>query len=136
MNPRKYKEFIPEVAEEMGVSIELLTDVLELYWKDVRKFLANCESHHIIINGLGSFYVRPWQLPPVKEHYQEIVTKYQQAYDAGQKVTIQRFAMAKEAEKRLAKLNKLEELIEADKIKKKEIKILRNETKPDRPMEE
>lgn len=58
MNPRKAKELLPELAQEMNLPLELLEDLHDFYWKDVRRMVTSLEYPHIRVNNLGSWHSR------------------------------------------------------------------------------
>ena len=135
MHPKKYKEFIPIVAEESNVNQQLVNDLVNFYWKDIRKMLSGCEAHNIIVNGLGTFKIRPWKIKQVKERYEETINRYKTIMDSGQKVTLQKFSMVKEAENRLAKINNIERMLQEDEQKRKQVIKKRYDKESDEDME-
>lgn len=59
MNPRKPKRIYDNVSEELNVSKDLVEDLVEFYYKDVRRLLTNLEYPRINIDGLGQFVIKP-----------------------------------------------------------------------------
>ena len=59
MNPRKPKRIYQEVAEELNIDKDLVEDLVEFYYKDVRKLLTNLEYPRINVDGLGQFVSKP-----------------------------------------------------------------------------
>ena len=59
MNPRKPKRIYDNVSEELNVSKYLVEDLVEFYYKDVRRLLTNLEYPRINIDGLGQFVIKP-----------------------------------------------------------------------------
>ena len=62
MRPRKAKEFIPEVAEETGLSQELVTSIINFYWENVRKSMSALKHSRIHLTNLGDFTIKHWKL--------------------------------------------------------------------------
>ena len=62
MRPKKAKEFIPEVAEELNVSKELVEDVILYYWREVRKSLSGLKHSRIHLTNLGDFVIKHWKI--------------------------------------------------------------------------
>ena len=53
MNPRKAKRIYDVVSEDLNIKKDLVEDLVEFYYKDVRKLLTNLEYPRINIDGLG-----------------------------------------------------------------------------------
>lgn len=62
MRPKKAKEFIPNVATEMSISEDLVTDVVNYYWREVRKQLSSLSSNRIHVTNLGDFVTKYWKV--------------------------------------------------------------------------
>lgn len=62
MNPKKAKEFIPDVAKELGLSESLVQDVTSYYWQEIRKNLSSLSHSRIHITNLGDFTVKHWKI--------------------------------------------------------------------------
>jgi nucleoid DNA-binding protein len=59
MNPRKAKRIYDVVSEDLNIKKDLVEDLVEFYYKDVRKLLTNLEYPRINIDGLGQFVAKP-----------------------------------------------------------------------------
>jgi 4-alpha-glucanotransferase len=59
MNPRKAKRIYEVVAEDLNLNKDLVEDLVEFYYKDVRKLLTNLEYPRINVDGLGQFVAKP-----------------------------------------------------------------------------
>ena len=75
MNPKKGKEFIPEVAKDLGIPEEDLTKVVTSYYKYLRKNLVEMTGIAININKLGVFYVKERKTLFKMEDYQVILDR-------------------------------------------------------------
>jgi hypothetical protein len=62
LRPKKAKEFIPNVATEMSISEDLVTDVVNYYWREVRKQLSSLSSNRIHVTNLGDFVTKYWKV--------------------------------------------------------------------------
>ena len=88
MKPRKSKELIPIVAEELGLSQQMVSDVTSFYWQEIRKSLSSLKHARIHVTNLGDFTIKHWKLDDkieslenFKENFrqrglQEIVTRF------------------------------------------------------------
>ena len=62
MKPKKAKEFIPELATKLNLSENLVEDIIDFYWQDVRKSLSSLKHSRIHLTNLGDFTVKHWKL--------------------------------------------------------------------------
>lgn len=88
MKPRKSKELIPIVAEELGISQQMVLDVTSFYWQEIRKSLSSLKHARVHVTNLGDFTIKHWKLDDkieglekFKENFrqrglQEIVTRF------------------------------------------------------------
>ena len=88
MKPRKSKELIPDVAKQLGVSEQMVSDVTSFYWHEIRKSLSSLKHARIHVTNLGDFTIKHWKideriesLERFKENFrqkglQEIVTRF------------------------------------------------------------
>lgn len=59
MNPKKVKKIYDVVSEDLNIKKDLVEDLVEFYYKDVRKLLTNLEYPRINVDGLGQFVAKP-----------------------------------------------------------------------------
>jgi len=59
MNPRKAKRIYEIVSEDLNIKKDLVEDLVEFYYKDVRKSLTNLDYPRINVDGLGHFVAKP-----------------------------------------------------------------------------
>jgi nucleoid DNA-binding protein len=58
LNPKKGKDLIPQVAEELGIDETLVKKSIEFYWKSVRTCLEDLEYPDIQIANFGRFVIK------------------------------------------------------------------------------
>jgi len=59
MNPRKAKRIYDIVSEDLNIKKDLVENLVEFYYKDVRKLLTGLEYPRVNVDGLGQFIVKP-----------------------------------------------------------------------------
>lgn len=59
MNPKKVRKIYDIVSEDLNIKKDLVEDLVEFYYADVRKLLTNLEHPRINIDGLGQFVAKP-----------------------------------------------------------------------------
>jgi nucleoid DNA-binding protein len=127
LNPKKANSLAKEVAEKLNVEETLVKDLIEFYWVEVRKAIVNLKHYNIHIDGLGVFRVKAWKIDEIKKMYENVIAKYKSQIDSGEKITMQKFAIMKDFEKKLQALNDVQKIIDADENKRKQIKQKRYE---------
>lgn len=127
MIPKKASNFILPTAKATDSSEELVKAVTSFYWTEVRKSLIEMRGHNIFVEGLGTFRVKHWKIPEVEAKYAGMLGRYQEMAETN-KLTFQRFAIKKEIEIRLERVQRLQKMIDADKIKKEQVKQKRDES--------
>ena len=62
LNPKKAKDLISEVANELQLSETLVNDIIIYYWQEVRRSLSGLKNSRIHITNLGDFVVKHWKI--------------------------------------------------------------------------
>lgn len=62
MRPKKAKQFIPELASELNLPVEMVEDVISYYWREVRKSLSGLKHTRVHLTNLGDFTIKHWKL--------------------------------------------------------------------------
>jgi hypothetical protein len=62
LRPKKAKQFIPELASELNLPIEMVEEVISYYWREVRKSLSRLKHTRVHLTNLGDFTIKHWKL--------------------------------------------------------------------------
>lgn len=62
MRPKSHKQFKEEIAKEVGVHPKVVDDFITFYYARVRKALSTLEYPRIVVDGLGTFFIRKGKL--------------------------------------------------------------------------
>lgn len=116
MKPKKVKDLIPSLAEQLQLSEKDVKAVLDVYWDKVRKALSSLEYEHINIPDLGMFGLKPWMVDKKLRINEFLINKYTENPTAGSLTILNN--LSKDNIKLKASKKKLEEL----KIKKQKIR--------------
>jgi hypothetical protein len=123
LNPKKPKEFIKLTADKLNVDEDLVNDITSFFWKDLRKALVDLKSPNIKVNGMGTFTIKDWKLKEVQDTYKRYLQRFGNQEDA----TFQRFAVIRDIQARLDKVENMQKMVDENLAKKKDKKIKRNE---------
>ena len=73
MNPKKYKNFKENIAEEVGVHENVVEDFITFYYSHLRKNLSNLTYPRIFVDGLGTFVLRKQKLEKTIKRNKDIL---------------------------------------------------------------
>jgi len=59
LNPKKFKHILEEIAKEVDCDKQLMSDVMDFYWSNVRKSMLTIAYPRINIESLGMFKLKP-----------------------------------------------------------------------------
>lgn len=62
MRPKKAKDFIPTVANKLTLPEDLVEDVINYYWQEIRKSLSSLKHNRIHLTNLGDFTIKHWKI--------------------------------------------------------------------------
>ena len=122
MNPKKAKDFIPQVAEHLSLPPSLIDDVISYYWQEIRKSLSSLKHNRIHVTNLGDFVTKHWKIDSKIDQLE----KWEE--NNKQKGMQQMTARFKTVET-LYDLKNIKTIIEEEKQRKEFIKLHKNESK-------
>lgn len=115
MIPRKVNEFCTEIAEELQLSPDAVTDAVDFYWKRIKKEMTEPTAVNIVVKHFGIFEARKKQTIYLIEKYKGLA-KYIKP------VTYAKHVLLDLAVKKLHNLENLLKLIEEQEQKKKQVR--------------
>lgn len=62
LRPKKAKEFIPKVGDQLSLPTSLVEDIIDFYWQEIRKSLSGLKHQRIHLTNLGDFTIKHWKL--------------------------------------------------------------------------
>jgi nucleoid DNA-binding protein len=62
LRPKKAKDFIPDVASDLGIPDDLVKEVVNYYWEEVRRSLSSLKHQRVHITNLGDFTIKHWKI--------------------------------------------------------------------------
>ena len=62
MRPKKAKDFIQDVAKQLHFSEDVVKDVVDYYWRNIRKSLSSLDHSRIHLTNLGDFTIKHWKI--------------------------------------------------------------------------
>jgi nucleoid DNA-binding protein len=83
LRPKRIKDLLPKLAQELELSEKEIQSVLDVYWDTIRKTLSSMEYNRLYLKGLGTFYVKPWSVDKKLKVNNAVINKYSQNPTAG-----------------------------------------------------
>ena len=116
MRPKKAKEFVNDVAKNVGLSKEVVEAVVSFYYRELRQKLSSLAHNRVHITNLGDFVVKHWKI----DDKIDMLQKFEENNKAKglQKIT----ARFKTAES-IYELKNLKKIIEEESQRKEFIKL-------------
>ena len=120
MRPKKAKQLLPEVAEQVDLPEQAVKDIIDFYWQEVRKSLSSLKHSRVHITNLGDFTIKHWKLDDriamiekFKENFkqkglQEIVTRFRTDETLFDLKAIKKMIEEEEQRKEFIKLHKIQ----------------------------
>ena len=100
----------------------LVQDIVDFYWKEVRKALSDLRGPRIEVANFGTFRIKSWKLQEAKDDYQKLLNKHNP-----EKMTFQRHAVRAEIEQRIEQISNMQKMVEDDQYRKQQVKKKRND---------
>lgn len=120
MNPKKANEIFKTVVQEQSLDPNLVQDLTNFYWSEVRRAITDIPYPRININNLGIFEIRKIPLENTIKRYERFRNKIPVN-------EFKKYTLYSKISDRIAVLENAKYLMEQGANKKQEIKSLRNE---------
>ena len=124
MKPKKARNLYQEHSEENNISKDLVEDLIDFYYKNVRTLLSELYHPRINITGLGLFTARESAIKKAIPRFK----KYLNNHDTS---TYTAYYNLKKLEEKIEFLQCISEQIDSEKKRKEEFKKSKNESKKD-----
>lgn len=125
MKPRKSKELIPNVAKDLGVSEQMVSDVTSFYWHEIRKSLSSLKHARVHVTNLGDFTIKHWKLDDKIDMLEKFKENFRQK---GLQEIVTRFR----TDETLFDLKAIRELMDEENQRRDFIKLHKNNNEPKR----
>jgi nucleoid DNA-binding protein len=76
MNPKKCSTLFKELSEDLNLPKELIEDLIQNYYEEVRNNLTNLTNPRINVEGLGQFVARPVLIKSSIERYRKALISH------------------------------------------------------------
>lgn len=114
MIPKKAKEFKKDVAQELGLSEEMVSCVIDFYWETVRRRMTNLSDPAIEIPNFGIFKVKHWAIDNEIEKLKRVIESKEGKFT--------QYELKRDLEEKIAALERIKAQVAEEKEKFKNIK--------------
>jgi len=115
LNPKKHKNLLKDLHEDLGLDQDFVNAVMDFYWSSVRKTIISVAYPRINIENLGIFEVKLKTL-------QKTMFKYENSLQKLANANFAEYPRYENMRKRLDILEGAREIILTEKQRKKQIK--------------
>jgi hypothetical protein len=119
LNPKKIKPLLDKVPNELGLDPDLVFDIFDFYWENVRKTITSPTHSRINIESLGVLEIKEKTLD-------RTIAKYKATLDKLDKTNFSKYQRYQTLETRLVMLEKLKAEIAKTLDDKKQFKEKKN----------
>jgi 4-alpha-glucanotransferase len=121
MNPKKSSTLYKELAEELNVPTDLVEDLIQVYYKNLRTELTGLTNPRINVEGLGQFVARPALV-------KKSIIRFKKILESHDTSTFRAYYNKKMLEDKVELLENLDEKLDEEKLKKETFKKTKNES--------
>jgi nucleoid DNA-binding protein len=115
MTPKKANKLYKELTKEFEIQEDLAEDLIEFYYKSLRKKLSSLTDLRINVDGLGHFVIKIQKVKKSIPHYEKILKNHDTS-------TFGAYHNKKSVEEKLDLLNKIHDKVEIELTKRKNFK--------------
>ena len=115
MNPKKSSQLYKEVSEELNMPMDIIEDLVQDYYKEIRSNLTGLTYPRINVDGLGQFVARPGLV-------RKSIPRYKSILDSHDTSTFSAYFNKKMLEDKVECLEKLEKKLDDADNRKQEFK--------------
>ena len=125
MNPIKRKTIVEKTAQDLGLSVQTVDEIVSFYYKTVQKKLSAAEHQSIAVPNLGTFVVKRKALEEKIKKNIYFVQKIETNVD----ISVQTYELIIQKRKDIANYLQLLELMNLEQKRKQEVKLKKQEFK-------
>ena len=122
MRPKKSKEFIPDIAKDTDVAVDLAEEVVLYYWREIRKNLSSLSHNRVHLANLGDFTIKHWKID-------EKIDLLQKWEESNKQKGMQQITARFKTVETLYDLKNLKKIVQQEDQRKDFIKLHKNESK-------
>jgi len=122
LHPKKAKEFIDDVAKEVGLAKEVVDNIISFYYRELRENLSKLKHYRVHVTNLGDFTIKHWKID-------DKIDKLQRFEENNKAKGLQKITARFKTAEALYELNTLKKIIEEENQRKEFIKLHKKQKK-------
>ena len=116
LNPKKAKRDIGIVSKELNLPEHLVKDVVDFYWREVRRNLSSLSYPRIHITNLGDFTIKYWKLD-------DLIDKREKFKELNKQRGLQQMTSRFKTAEDIFNLRKMKEMLNQENDRKEFVKV-------------
>ena len=116
LNPKKAKRDISIVAKQLDLPEHLVKDVVDFYWREVRRNLSSLSYPRIHITNLGDFTIKYWKLD-------DLIDKREKFKELNKQRGLQQMTSRFKTAEDIFNLRKMKEMLNQENDRKEFVKV-------------
>jgi len=116
LRPKKAKEFVDDIAKEVGLAKEVVESIISFYYRELRENLSRLKHYKVHITNLGDFTIKHWKID-------DKIDKLQRFEENNKAKGLQKITARFKTAEALYDLGNLKKLIEEENQRKDFIKL-------------
>jgi hypothetical protein len=125
LNPIKRKTIVEKTANDLGLPVQIVDEIISFYYKTVQKKLSNAKHHSIAVPNLGTFVIKRKSLEEKIKKNIAFVQKIETDVD----ISVQTYELIIQKRKDIAGYVELLELMKSEQERKQDVKLKKQEFK-------
>jgi nucleoid DNA-binding protein len=125
LNPIKRKTIVEKTANDLGLPVQTVDEIISFYYKTVQKKLSNAKHHSIAVPNLGTFVIKRKSLEEKIKKNIAFVQKIETDVD----ISVQTYELIIQKRKDIAGYVELLELMKSEQERKQDVKLKKQEFK-------
>jgi len=116
LHPKKAKRDVGVVAQEVDLPESVVKDVVDYYWREVRRTLSSLSYPRVHITNLGDFTIKHWKLD-------DMIDKHEKFEESNKQKGMQQMTARFKTAENLFALRNMKRLIDEEKDRKEIVKV-------------
>lgn len=122
MKPTKAKDLIPAVVASCDLKKNEVEDIINFYWREVRRSLSSMKHSRVHVTNLGDFKVKHWKL-------QEKIDRLEKFEESNRQKGLQKITARFKTAETLYDLRNVKKLLDEEKQREEFVRLHKKNSK-------
>jgi hypothetical protein len=134
LNPLKRKSLVEKTAQDLNCPVEAVDDLVLFFYQELQKKMSQCFHHSLWVPNLGTFVIKKKSLTDMINKHKYFIARLEK----DEAISVRMYEAILQSQQQIKILTNMQEIMEEEESKKKDIKQKRKEyidDKSDKNME-